>query len=92
VCFKLRKCAKSLESVQNIEKVRESCLLLSKIQMTSLTALNFDRAVLRVERVVVEVHHAGQGRREPHAVGDGSVAVKPDHLVLFRYVVEETEM
>ena len=60
--------------------------------MTSLTALDFDSAVLRVEGVVVEVHHAGKRRREPHAVGDGTVAVQTNHLVLFRYVVEETEM
>ena len=52
-----------------------------------LTALNLDGAVLSVQRVVVEVHHAGQGRGEPHAVGDGPVPVQPHHLVLLRHVV-----
>ena len=56
-----------------------------------LTALNLDGAVLSVQRVVVEVHHAGQGRGEPHAVGDGPVPVQPHHLVLLRHIVEKTE-
>jgi hypothetical protein len=38
----------------------------------------------------VQVHHARQGRGEPHAVGDGAVAVKPDHLVLLGDVVQKT--
>ena len=56
-----------------------------------LTALNLDGAVLSVQRVVVEVHHAGQGCGEPHAVGDGPVPVQPHHLVLLRHIVEKTE-
>ena len=52
-----------------------------------LTAFNLDGAVLLVERVVVEVHHAGERRREAHAVRDGAVAVQPHHLVLLGHVV-----
>ena len=57
-----------------------------------LTALNLHGAVLPVERVVVEVHHAGQRGGEAHAVGDGPVPVQPHHLVLLRHVVEKTEI
>ena len=60
--------------------------------MPKLTALNLDSAVLSVEWVVVEVHHTGQRRGEPHPVGDRTVPVQPHHLVLFRDVVQETEV
>ena len=56
-----------------------------------LTAFDLDGAVLLVERVVVEVHHAGERRREAHAVRDGAVAVQPHHLVLLGHVVQEAE-
>ena len=39
----------------------------------------------------MEVHHASQGGGEPHAVGDGAVAVKSNHLVLLCHVVQKTE-
>ena len=55
-----------------------------------LTALDLHSAVLPVQGVVVQVHHAGQGGGEPHAVGDRPVTVKPHHLVLLRHVVEKT--
>ena len=55
----------------------------------SLTALNLNCAVLRVKWVVVQVHHTGECRGEPHAVSDGSVTVQPDHLVLLGDVVQE---
>lgn len=57
----------------------------------SHTAFNLDGAVLAVERVVVEVHHAGQGGGEPHPVRDAAVAAQPHQLVALRDVVEETE-
>ena len=53
-----------------------------------LTALYLDSAVLDVEGVVVQVHHTGEGGCEPHAVGDGAVAVQPNHHVLLRHVVQ----
>lgn len=40
-----------------------------------LTTLNFYSTVLGVERVVVQVHHAGKGRGEAHAVSDASVTI-----------------
>ena len=40
----------------------------------------------------MEVHHTGQRGGEPHPVGDGPVAVEPDHLVLLGHIVEETEV
>jgi hypothetical protein len=39
----------------------------------------------------VQVHHASQGGGESHAVGDGPITVKSDHLVLFGHVVQKTE-
>jgi hypothetical protein len=39
----------------------------------------------------VQVHHASEGGGEPHAVGDGTITVKSDHLVLFGHVVQKTE-
>ena len=56
-----------------------------------LTALDLHGAVLPVQGVVVQVHHAGQGGGESHAVGDRPVPVQPHHLVLLRHVVEKTE-
>lgn len=57
----------------------------------SHTAFNLDGAVLAVQRVVVQVHHAGQGGREPHPVGDAAVAAQPHQLIALGHVVEETE-
>lgn len=56
----------------------------------SHTAFNLDGAVLAVERIVVEVHHAGQRGGEPHAVRDTAVASQADQLVALRHVVQET--
>ena len=44
--------------------------------------------VLLVKRIVVQVHHAGEGGGEAHAVGDGAVAVQTHHHVLLRHVVQ----
>lgn len=54
-----------------------------------LTALDLDGAVLGVEGVIVQVHHASQGRGEPHAVRDQTVARKPHELVALRHVVQK---
>ncbi len=40
----------------------------------------------------MQVHHASQGGGESHAVGDGPITVKSDHLVLFGHVVQKTEI
>ena len=40
-----------------------------------VTAFDFDGAVLIVQRVVVQVHHAGQRRGEAQPVLDAAVAV-----------------
>lgn len=58
----------------------------------SHTAFNLDGAVLAVQWVVVQVHHAGQGGGEPHPIRDAPVAAETNQLVAFRYVVEETEI
>lgn len=57
----------------------------------SHTAFNLDGAVLAVERVVVQVHHARQRGSEAHAVGDAAVAAQPHQLVALRHVVQETK-
>lgn len=59
--------------------------------MLQRTALDLDGAVLGVEGVVVQVHHAGQGRGEPHAVRHRAVAGQSHKLVALRHVVEEAE-
>lgn len=56
-----------------------------------ITTLNFDGAVLRIQRVVVQVHHAGQRRREAHAVRDAAVAGQPHQFVALGDVVQEAE-
>lgn len=58
----------------------------------SHTAFNLDGAVLAVERVVVQVHHAGERRCEPHAVCDAAVAAETHQLVPLRHVVEKTKI
>ena len=47
--------------------------------------------VLLVKRIVVQVHHAGEGGGEAHPVGDRAVSVQPHHLVLLGHVVQEAE-
>ena len=44
-----------------------------------------------VKRIVVQVHHAGEGGGETHPVGDRAVSVQPHHLVLLGHVVQEAE-
>lgn len=48
---------------------------LDHVSIRVLTTLNFYSTVLGVERVVVQVHHAGKGRGEAHAVSDASVTI-----------------
>jgi hypothetical protein len=55
-----------------------------------LTALDLDGAVLRVEWIVVQVHHAGQRRCESHAVGDRAVACQAHELVPLGDVMKKT--
>lgn len=45
-----------------------------KIRLLLLTTLDFDGTILRVEGIVMKIHHAGQGRRKPHTVRDRAVA------------------
>ena len=47
--------------------------------------------VLLVKRIVVQVHHAGEGGGEAHPIGDRAVSVQPHHLVLLGHVVQEAE-
>lgn len=51
------------------------------------TALDFYGAVLRVEWIVVQIHHAGQGRRESHAICDRSVSGQSNEFVTLGHVV-----
>lgn len=55
--------------------------------MAKLTTFDFNRAVLIVQGVVVQVHHAGERRREAHAVGDAAVAIQSDQFVAFCDIV-----
>lgn len=55
----------------------------------SHTAFNLDGAVLAVQRVVVQVHHAGERGGEPHAICDAAIAAETHQLVAFRHVVKE---
>lgn len=52
-----------------------------------LTTFDFHSAVLRVQWVIVQIHHAGECRGEPHAVGDGAVAAETHQFVSFGDVV-----
>lgn len=51
------------------------------------TALDFYGAVLRIERIVVQIHHAGQGRRESHAISDRSVSGQPNEFITLGHIV-----
>jgi hypothetical protein len=57
--------------------------------MQTLTALDLHGTILRVEGIVMQIHHAGQGRRESHAVRDRTVAQQSDKLVTFSDVVQK---
>lgn len=54
------------------------------------TALDLYGAVLRIEWIVVQIHHASQGRRESHAISDRSVSGQPDEFITLGHVVQET--
>lgn len=56
----------------------------------SHTAFNLDGAVLAVQGVIVEVHHAGERRGEPHPVRNAAVSAEPHQLVSLRHIVQET--
>lgn len=51
------------------------------------TAFDLYGAVLRIERIVVQIHHAGQGRRESHAISDRSVSGQPNEFIALGHVV-----
>ena len=66
-------------------------VLLVKRMMTLATIMLMGMMVLLVKRIVVQVHHAGEGGGESHPVGDRAVSVQPHHLVLLGHVVQEAE-
>lgn len=61
-------------------------------QEYELTTLNFNCAVLRVERVVVKVHHAGEGGGEPHPISDTAITIQSNQLVPLRHIMQKTEI
>jgi hypothetical protein len=63
---------------------------LTQVLMNQLTAFNLNCAVLGVQGVVVQVHHAGKSGREPHSVSNAAISMKLDHLVLLGDVVQVT--
>lgn len=60
-----------------------------KLNVYVRTALDLYGAVLRIERIVVQIHHAGQCRCKSHAISDRTVAGKSDEFVAFSYVVQK---
>ena len=65
--------------------------MMMRIMMTLAMIMAREAMVLLVKRIVVQVHHAGEGGGEAHPVGDRAVSVQPHHLVLLRHIVEKTE-
>jgi hypothetical protein len=59
--------------------------------LQQLTALDLDRAVLRVKRIVVQIHHAGKRGGESHAVGHRAVACQSHELVPLGDVMEKAK-
>jgi hypothetical protein len=57
----------------------------------TLTALDLHRAVLRVQGVVVQVHHARQSGGEPHPIRDSSIPIQSNQFVPLGDVVQETD-
>lgn len=73
-----------MKSIWKREKQRGKRGTISKIDRT---ALDFYGAVLRIERVVVQIHHAGQSRRESHAISDRSVSGQPNEFITLGHIV-----
>ena len=65
--------------------------MMMRIMMTQAIIMGMGMMVLLVKRIVVQVHHAGEGGGEAHPVGDRAVSVQPHHLVLLGHVVQEAE-
>ena len=65
--------------------------MMMRIMMTLAIIMVMGMMVLLVKRIVVQVHHAGEGGGETHPVGDRAVSVQPHHLVLLGHVVQKTE-
>ena len=59
--------------------------------MTALTAFDFDRAVLMVEWIIMQIHHASQSGGESKSVLDTAVSVQSHQSVSFGHVVQKTE-
>ena len=65
--------------------------MMMRIMMTLAIIMVMVMMVLLVKRIVVQVHHAGEGGGESHPVGDRAISVQPHHLVLLGHVVQEAE-
>ena len=65
--------------------------MMMRIMMTLAMIMVMGMMVLLVKRIVVQVHHAGEGGGEAHPVGDRAISVQPHHLVLLGHVVQEAE-
>lgn len=53
------------------------------IKKSQLTAFNFYRAILRVQRVIMQIHHTCKCCSESHAVGDCAVASQTHQFIAF---------
>ena len=65
--------------------------MMMRIMMTLAIIMVMGMMVLLVKRIVVQVHHAGEGGGETHPVRDRAISVQPHHLVLLGHVVQEAE-
>ena len=65
--------------------------IMMTLAMIMVMGMMMGMMVLLVKRIVVQVHHAGEGGGEAHPVGDRAISVQPHHLVLLGHVVQEAE-
>ena len=65
--------------------------IMMTLAMIMVMGMMMGMMILLVKRIVVQVHHAGEGGGKSHPVGDRAVSVQPHHLVLLGHVVQEAE-
>ena len=65
--------------------------IMMTLAMIMVMGMMMGMMILLIKRIVVQVHHAGEGGGEAHPVGDRAISVQPHHLVLLGHVVQEAE-
>lgn len=61
-------------------------------EVAPLTTFDFDGTILRIQWIMMQIHHARQCSGKPHAIRYRSIASQTHQFIWFSDIVQETAM